>query len=132
MPPYEINGNQVAAGLCGRLAGGYRRTYLRSARSRLGRARSTSRSWDSLLTPNVGKGPKYPYYPFYGGVQPARFGGLESALNDGILGKLLGNGKTVLRGGYGRIYGRLNGVNLVLVPLLGPGLLQAVNCKGAS
>src|SRR5208283_3548155 len=32
--------------------------------------------------------------------------------------------------GYGRIYGRLNGVDLMLVPLLGPGLLQAVACVG--
>ena len=50
------------------------------------------------------------------------------ASTDGILGKLFGNGKTVIRGGYGRIFGRLNGVDLVLVPLLGPGLLQGVTC----
>ena len=30
--------------------------------------------------------------------------------------------------GYGRIFGRLNGVDLVLVPLLGPGLLQPTQC----
>ncbi len=34
----------------------------------------------------------------------------------------------MIRGGYGRIFGRLNGVDLVLVPLLGPGLLQGVSC----
>jgi len=39
-----------------------------------------------------------------------------------------GRNKTVIRGGYARIYGRLNGVDLMLVPLLGPGLLQAVSC----
>src|SRR6201999_3959756 len=38
---------------------------------------------------------------------------------------------TVVRGGYGRIYGRLNGVDLVLVPLLGVGLIQPVQCKTA-
>src|SRR5207245_834161 len=38
-------------------------------------------------------------------------------------------GKTVLRGGYGRTWGRINGVNQVLVPLLGPGLLQPVTCS---
>ena len=37
-----------------------------------------------------------------------------------------------MRAGYGRIYGRLNGVNLLLVPLLPPGLLQAVSCPGVS
>ena len=40
----------------------------------------------------------------------------------------MGKNKTVIRGGYARIYGRLNGVDLMLVPLLGPGLLQAVSC----
>jgi len=35
----------------------------------------------------------------------------------------------VIRGGYGRIYGRLNGVGLVLGPLLSPGLIQAVGCS---
>ena len=45
-----------------------------------------------------------------------------------MLGKVFGSGKTVVRGGYSRICGRLNGVDLVLVPLLGPGLLQGVTC----
>ena len=44
--------------------------------------------------------------------------------------KIFGSNNTVIRGGYGRIYGRLNGVDLMLVPLLGPGLLQAVACVG--
>ena len=51
---------------------------------------------------------------------------------DGILGKVFGDGKTVLRAGYGRILGRLNGVDLVLIPLLGTGLGQPVSCLGAS
>ena len=36
-----------------------------------------------------------------------------------------------MRGGYARIFGRLN-VNLVLSPLLGVGLIQATTCQGAS
>ena len=44
------------------------------------------------------------------------------------MGKLFGHDNTVIRGGYGRIYGRLNGVDLVLVPLLGTGLIQPVQC----
>ncbi|HZU23596.1 MAG TPA: hypothetical protein VE998_12245, partial [Terriglobales bacterium] len=48
---------------------------------------------------------------------------------DGFFGRHLFGGKnTVIRGGYGRIYGRLNGVDLVLVPLLGTGLIQPVQC----
>ncbi len=44
----------------------------------------------------------------------------------------MGDGKTVIRGGYGQIYSRLNGVGLVLIPLLGVGLGQPVSCIGAS
>ena len=45
-----------------------------------------------------------------------------------MAGKIFGHDSTVIRGGYGRVYGRLNGVDLVLVPLLGTGLIQAVQC----
>ena len=45
------------------------------------------------------------------------------------MGKIFGDDKSVFRAGYGRIYGRLNGVDLVLVPLLGTGLIQPVQCK---
>ena len=45
---------------------------------------------------------------------------------------MLGDGKTVIRAGYGQIYSRLNGVGLVLLPLLGVGLGQPVACVGAS
>ena len=38
---------------------------------------------------------------------------------------------TVIRGGYSRQYGRLNGVDLVLVPLLGTGLIQPVQYQAA-
>ncbi|MBI3680318.1 MAG: hypothetical protein HY235_07965 [Acidobacteria bacterium] len=72
------------------------------------------------------------YYPFYGGISPRVAAAWNPKFDSGILGRMFGQGKTVIRGGYGRIFGRLNGVNLVLVPLLGPGLLQAVNCSGAS
>ena len=77
---------------------------------------------------NVGTGLKYPYNPYYGEFSPRASFAWNPAFNDGFLGKLFGNGKTVVRGGYGRIFGRLNGVDLVLVPLLGPGLLQGVTC----
>src|ERR1039458_1770309 len=49
---------------------------------------------------------------------------------DSLAGKIFGHDNTVIRGGYGRIYGRLNGVDLVLVPLLGTGLIQPVQCIG--
>jgi len=81
------------------------------------------------LVQNVGKGSKYPYNPFYGSFSPRvgvawnpRFNG------DGLGSKIFGHEGTVIRAGYGRVYGRLNGVDLVLVPLLGVGLIQPVQC----
>ena len=70
------------------------------------------------LVGNVGSGLKYPYQPFYGSFSPR----VGLAWNPGF------SKETVVRGGYGRIYGRLNGVDLVLVPLLGVGLIQATAC----
>lgn len=73
------------------------------------------------LVGNTAGGLKYPYQPFYGGFSPR----IAVAWNP----ELWGSKNTVFRGGYGRIYGRLNGVDQVLVPLLGTGLIQAVQCR---
>jgi|GEM_PF-226823 len=74
---------------------------------------------------------KYPYTPFKGGISPRLSVAWNPNYKSGFLGALFGEGKTVLRGGYGRNWGRINGVNQVLVPLLGPGLLQPVICTFA-
>jgi hypothetical protein len=84
------------------------------------------------LTSNVGNGEKYPYNPFYGSFSPR----VSAAWNpnfhgNGPLGKIFGTNATVIRGGYGRVYGRLNGVGQVLVPLQGAGLIQPVQCRDA-
>jgi hypothetical protein len=132
MPPYELNGKQVAV-VDGAGTPINALDYLAAKKN----AALQGQAYDPLIgwatVRNVGSGLKYPYRPFYGEWSPRasaawnpRFGG------DGIMGKLFGDGKTVLRGGYGRIWGRLNGVGLVLSPLLGVGLIQAVSCTGAS
>ena len=72
---------------------------------------------------------KYPYTPFKGGVSPRFSIAWNPNYRSGLLSKILGEGNTVLRAGYGRTWGRINGVNQVLVPLLGPGLLQPVTCS---
>ncbi|HEY8715720.1 MAG TPA: hypothetical protein VIM00_10085, partial [Candidatus Acidoferrum sp.] len=82
------------------------------------------------LVGNTENGRKYPYNPFYGSFSPRVALAWNPKGDDGLFGKLFGNGNTVIRGGYGRIYGRLNGVDLVLVPLLGTGLIQPVQCLG--
>jgi len=60
----------------------------------------------------------YPYDPFFGGITP-RVGFAWNVKPD-----------TVIRGGYARIFGRINGVNPILVPLLTPGLMQPATCLG--
>jgi len=81
------------------------------------------------LVGNTGSGQKYPYDPFYGSFSPRIAAAWNPSFDSGVLGKVVGHGKSVLRGGYSRIYGRLNGVDLVLVPLLGTGLIQPVQCR---
>ena len=62
---------------------------------------------------------KYPFDPFYGGVSPRVAVAWSPKFDSGMLGKLFPSGKTVIRGGYSRIYTRMNGINLVQVPLAG-------------
>jgi hypothetical protein len=78
------------------------------------------------LVGNTANGLKYPYNPFYGQFSPRVAIAWAPKATDGIFGN------TVVRGGYGRQYGRLNGVDLVLVPLLGTGLIQPVQCIGGA
>jgi hypothetical protein len=82
------------------------------------------------LVGNVGNGQKYPYNPFYGSFSPRVAAAWNPKFDAGSLfGHVFGSEGTVIRGGYGRQYGRLNGVDQVLVPLLGVGLIQAVQCR---
>jgi len=85
------------------------------------------------LVGNTANGLKYPYNPFYGSFSP-RVAVAWSPHFDGgsFAGKIFGHEDTVIRGGYGRVYGRLNGVDLVLVPLLGTGLMQPIQCVGSA
>ena len=79
----------------------------------------------------MGGSPKYPFQPFYGGFSPRVSLAYSPAFDSGLLGKVFGNRKSVIRGGYTRIYDRANAVNLVLTPLLGYGFGQPVRCRGA-
>jgi Carboxypeptidase regulatory-like domain/TonB dependent receptor len=60
----------------------------------------------------------YPYDPFFLGLSP-RIGMAWNFKPD-----------TVIRAGYARIFGRINGVNPILVPMLTPGLMQPDVCGG--
>ena len=81
------------------------------------------------LVGNTAGGLKYPYNPFYGSFSPRIAAAWSPRFDvDSMAAKIFGHEETVIRGGYGRQYGRLNGVDLVLVPLLGTGLIQPVQC----
>ena len=130
MPPYELNGKQVElVDQSGNLvnAQNYLSTTYRDAIQ--GQVYNPVLGFATVA--NVGSGQKYPYNPFYDGFSPRISTAWNPSFDDGILGRVVGHGKTVVRAGYSRIYGRLNGVDLVLVPLLGTGLGQPVSCVGA-
>ncbi|HEY7403786.1 MAG TPA: carboxypeptidase-like regulatory domain-containing protein [Candidatus Angelobacter sp.] len=132
MPPFELNGKQVAVvDQSGKPIGV--EDYLAKRKS----AALAGQVYNPILgfatVGNVaGGGLKYPYNPFYGGLSPRVAVAWNPHFSSGFFSKLTGTNKTGIRGGYGRIYGRLNGVDLVLLPLLGTGLLQPVSCIGAS
>jgi hypothetical protein len=74
---------------------------------------------------------KYPYPPYYGGFSPrVSLAYSPKGSSIGFLNKLFGDQKTVLRGGYVRIYDRNNSVALVLTPLLGYGFGQPLRGIG--
>jgi hypothetical protein len=130
MPPYEINGKQV---MLVDSAGNpiVTEDYLakRKAAALAGQVYNPTLGFATIG--HVAGGRKYPYDPFYGGLSPRVAAAWNPKFDRGLLGMLFGPSRSVIRGGYNRIYGRLNGVDLVLVPLLGTGLLQPVQCQGA-
>jgi len=82
------------------------------------------------LVGNTANGLKYPYNPFYGEFSPRIAAAWSPHFDSGsLMAKIFGREDTVIRGGYGRQYGRTNGVVQVLVPLLGLGLEQPVACR---
>ncbi len=128
MPPYEINGKQVQMVDSAGNPIAIKPYLLNKASAALqGQVYNPTIAYETIRNVNGGSN-KYPFNPFYGGFSPRVSLAWSPSFGDGILGKTFGRNQTVIRGGYARIYGRLNGVDLLLVPLLGPGLLQAVAC----
>jgi len=127
MPPYELQGKQVAlVDASGQPVSAQPFLDQRNNAALAGNVYFPQLGYE--LVRNIGSGLKYPYNPYYGEFSPRVSFAWNPHYSDGLMGKLMGNGKTVIRGGYSRIFGRLNGVDLVLVPLLGPGLLQGATC----
>jgi Carboxypeptidase regulatory-like domain len=125
-PPVEKNGNQVAFVYAdGSLV--HTADYLqkRVTAALAGQVYNPVIGYETTASLHI----KYPYTPFKKGFSPRVSVAWNPTYKSGFLSKVFGQGSTVIRGGYGRVFGRLNGVNQVLVPLLGPGILQAVSCS---
>jgi hypothetical protein len=120
MPPTEKNGKQVMlVNDSGQQVGAEQYLDAKEAAALQGQTYNPDLGFATIK--NVAGHPKYPYNPFYGGVSP-RIAVAWTPFGD----------KTVIRGGYSRIFGRLNGVAQVLNPLLGASIAQPVSCIGAS
>jgi hypothetical protein len=128
MPPTEANGKQIElVDSSGQQLDTL--SYLKQREAAALQGQVYNPEIGFALVGNTGSGQKYPYLPFYGSFSPRVAAAWNPNYSDGALGKLFGGNKSVIRGGYSRVYGRLNGVDLVLVPLLGTGLIQAVSCR---
>ena len=125
MPPVEDNGKQIMLVDANDKPIGTE-NYLNARKATALAGQVYNPEIGFALIDNVAGHPKYPFNPFYGGFSPRVAVAWNPDLSPGFGGK-----NTVIRGGYGRIYGRVNGVNLVLTPLLSPGLIQPVICTTA-
>jgi hypothetical protein len=133
MPPVEQNGNQTlftdASGNPIHVA-----QYLaqREAAALIGQVFNPIIGFSLVHNATYGPGNnKYPYNPFYGALSPRISASWSPSFKDGPLAKIFGDNATVVRGGYGRIYGRINGDIQLLNPLLSPGLVLATQCRYA-
>jgi hypothetical protein len=127
MPPNEKNGKQIV------LVGPDNKPISTEAYLK---ARETAALAGQVYNPDVGFSlvhnvaghPKYPYNPYYKSFSPRIAAAWNPSFDSGLLADVFGHHKTVIRGGYSILYGRLNGVALLLTPLLATGLIQPVQC----
>jgi hypothetical protein len=130
MPPYEVNGVQdVAVDASGNPLN--TQAYLQNTVNMAlqGQVYNPVIGFEPIRA--VGGHPKYPFNPWYGGFSPRVAVAWNPNFKSGFLNRAFGSGKTVFRAGYTRLYDRNNGVDLVLVPLLGYGFGQTIRCNGA-
>jgi Carboxypeptidase regulatory-like domain len=68
----------------------------------------------------------------FGNVAPRVSAAWNPSLSSGFLAKVFGNRRTVIRGGYGISYDRVNTVQSVIIPMLGVGFAQTINVNTPS
>ncbi len=92
----------------------------------------------NIYNPAVGFAPiaftklDYLYNAVFNTVAPRVALAWNPQFADGLLGRLFGRNKTVIRGGYGQLFDRLNGVQKVGNALQGFGFQQTLNCLAPS
>ena len=118
MPPYETTGGFQTVMVDQSDNVLYGQQYLNNVKQAALQGQAYAPAIGFTTIRNVQHHSKYPYDPFYGGISP----------RIGVAWNFRPN--TVLRAGFATIYGRINGVNPLLVPLLTPGLLQPDTCGG--
>ena len=130
MPPSERNGNQVVMTDSSGNAIDIQ-NFLKTRQTAAISGNAVVPILGFALKQNVAGGKPYYYDPFYKGVSPRLSFAWNPTFKGEGLRKIFGDGATVIRGGYGRSYGRINGDLEVLNPLLSPGLILATQCKAA-
>ncbi len=134
MPPYETQGKQIMGVT---IANGTP-TVIQDPVAFMAQ-RQAAALQGQTLNPVYGSSPvrtvgrKYPWNPYYKDFAPRiglswnpKIGG------DTFWGRLFGGDKTVIRGGWGQIFDRLNGVQRVADPLQAFGYGEALSCEGPS
>jgi hypothetical protein len=118
MPPYETTGGFQTVMVDQTDQVIHAQQYLDNVKAAALQGQAYQPAFGFTTIRNVQHHSKYPYDPYYGGISP----------RVGVAWNFRPN--TVLRAGFATIYGRINGVNPLLVPLLTPGLLQPDTCGG--
>ena len=130
MPPIDRNGNQsLLTDAAGNALSTQKFLSARAAAAASGSVYNPEIGWAEIR--NVLGNRKYPYDPYYGGVSPHVSAVWTPRFNNKGLNKLFGDGATAVRGGYSRIYGRVNSDAQVLPFLGAPGLIVGTQCKYA-
>ena len=75
-------------------------------------------------------GRKYPYDVDWHNFAPRLSIAWNPRGGSGLLNTFLGDGKSVIRAGFGRYFDRINGVGVVMTPALGVGFGNGVTCAG--
>src|SRR5260370_26839776 len=128
LPPYEATGEQtmVVDDSTGKVINFD--DYMATRKSQALAGQIYNPQLDYMPIKQTGR--KYPYDPDWTNFSPRVAFAWNPSFSNGLLGNLFGNRKSVLRGGFARVYDRINGVGIVMIPALGVGFGNNLRCAG--